>query len=102
MELLRCISSGMQEKTLEIGVRREKHMIWSFWDIPTSPVRRTAVDEAPAGLKLLLCALSHSKMGILFAHRFRLLCAFSETVPDPRVSAFRHPSFEMILGLFNH
>lgn len=69
-----------------------------FWDVPTSPVRRTPLDEAPVGLRMLLCALSHSKKGILFAHHLSWLCAFSETVPDPRVSAFRHLSFEMILG----
>lgn len=69
----------------EPGEVRRKHRICSFWDVPTPAVRRTAVDEAPVGLRLLICALSHVKMGIL--------CAFRETVPGPRVSAVRTPSF---------
>lgn len=84
----------------EPGEVRRKQRICLFWDVPTSPVRRTAAGKAPVGLWLLLCALSHPKMGILFAHHLKFLCAFCETSVRPsrsQVSAFRNLSFEMIL-----
>lgn len=60
-----------------------------------SPKRELAV-EVTMGLKRFLCALFHPKMGIVFAHRLRLLYGFSEALPARGISAFRCPSFEVI------